>query len=173
MRWKRDYVAPVSKFWGWLVSRFRPLAVHTELIMDDDVWSEIKKRVLNNEVHVWHVMTPVNYNLYKTSFNIKHSKKRVSDIMKERYLWMKKRNQKIELHIHLSLTMKNMTYDEQDKMFKESLDWMEKELGIVPKEFVPGWWSYNNDTLNLCKKYGLKMIYERDYDYTHDYHWVV
>jgi peptidoglycan/xylan/chitin deacetylase (PgdA/CDA1 family) len=173
MRWKRDYFGAIRISWGWLISRFKPLAVHTELIMDDDVWKIVKKKCEGRGVYVWHIMTPVNYELYKTSFNIKLSEKRVSEIMKERYLWMKNHEAKLELHIHLSLTMKNMTYQEQDKMFKKSLDWMKKELGITPTEFVPGWWSYNQDTLELCKKYGLKMIHERDYDYTHDYHWVL
>ena len=86
---------------------------------------------------------------------------------------MKGRGARLELHIHLSITLKNMTRAEQDRLFKGSLDWMKKELGIIPTEFVPGWWSYNQDTLDLCKEYGLKMIYERDYDYTHDYHWVL
>ena len=173
MRLKRDYLAPFRRFWGWGISRFKPLSVHVEMIVDDDAWVEIQKRVLGGGVKVWHVMTPVNEFIYRSSFNIKKSKKEIARIMKERYLWMKERGQRIELHIHLSLTMKNMTYAEQDKMFKESLDWMKKELGIVPKEFVPGWWSFNEDTIKLCKKYGLKMIRERDYDYTHDYHRVL
>jgi len=137
MRIKRDYFGAIRQFCGWFISRFKPLAVHTELIMDNDVWKIIKVKCKQGGVKVWHVMTPVNYELYKTSFNIKLSKQRVSEIMKRRYLWMK------------------------------------KELGIVPTEFVPGWWSYNKDTLKICKKYGLKIIYERDYDYTHDYHWVL
>jgi peptidoglycan/xylan/chitin deacetylase (PgdA/CDA1 family) len=173
MRLKRDYFAVVRGFWGWFISRFKPLSVHVELVMDDDVWEKIKDKVLKKEVRVWHVMTPVNYELYKTSFNIKMHKNRLSEIMKKRYLWMKEKGEKIELHIHLSLTMKNMSYAEQKKMFKESIDWMKKELGITPKEFVPGWWSYNKDTLKICQEFDLKMIYERDYDYTHDYHWVL
>jgi len=173
MRLKRDYIAPFKKFGGWFVSRFKPLAVHTELIIDDDVWEIVKKKCGGGGVRVWHVMTPVNYDLYKSSFNNKLSREEVSKVMKKRYLWMKDRGAKLELHIHLSLTMKNMTYGEQEKMFKESLDWMKTELGIVPKEFVPGWWSYNEDTLKICEKYNLKMIYERDYDYTHDYHWIL
>ena len=173
MRWKRDYVAPIKKFVGWFLSRFKSLSVHTELIMDENIWKMVKKKCEMGEVRVWHIMTPANYNLYRTSFNVKLSKADVSKEMKERYLWMKNHGAKLELHIHLSLTMKNMSYEEQDKMFKESLDWMKNELNIVPTEFVPGWWSFNEDSLKICKKYGLKMIYERDYDYTHDYHWVL
>ena len=69
--------------------------------------------------------------------------------------------------------MKNMSYAEQEKLFNESIEWMRKEIGIVPTEFVPGWWSYNKDTLRLCKRFRLKMVNSFDYDYTHDYHWVL
>ena len=173
MRVKRDYLYPVKRFFGWFLSRFKPLSVHAELIVDDDVWEVVKRRCGEGSVRVWHIMLPVNYDIYRTSFNVKLSKTQISEIMRERYLWMKKHGQKLELHIHLSLTMKNMSYVEQDRMFRESLMWMKRELGIVPTEFVPGWWSFNKDTLEICKKYNLKMIYERDYDYTHDYHWVL
>lgn len=173
MRFKRNYFSAIKKSADWLISRFKPLAIHTELIMDEDCWKEIQKKVKKGGVKVWHIMTPSNYDLYKTSFNVKLSKKSLSEIMKKRYLWMKNQNQNLQLHIHLSLTMKNLTYSEQEKLFEGSLKWMKKELNIVPTEFVPGWWSYNKDTLNLCKKHNLKMIYPRDYDYTHDYHWVL
>jgi len=173
MRLERDYFGAVKNFFGWFISRFKPLAVHTELIVDDDCWKVIQEKVRDNKVKIWHIMTPANYDYYKNSFNIKYSKGKISEIMKKRYLWLIQNNQKIGLHIHLSLTMKNMTYEEQEKLFKEGLGWMKEKLGIVPVEFVPGWWSFNKDTLKICEKYGLKMIYERDYDYTHDYHWVL
>lgn len=92
--------------------------------------------------------------------------------MKKRYRWMIANKQKLELHLHLSMIMENMSYKAQDKLFKDAISWMKKELGVTPKEFVPGWWAYNKDTLDLCKKYRMKMIYERDYDYTHDFQWV-
>ena len=173
MRIKRNYFAAIKNGFGWIVSRFKPLSVHTELIYNNECWNEIKKKCEGGQIRVWHLMTPVNYNLYKSSFNTKLPKGELSRIMKKRYLWMKSRGQNLQLHIHLSLTMKNMSYAEQDKLFKDSLVWMKKELDIVPSEFVPGWWSFNEDTLKLCKKYGLKMVKERDYDYTHDYHWIL
>lgn len=173
MRIKRNYFGAVKRAGGFIISRFKPLSIHTELIMDDKVWEIIKQKVKLNEVKVWHVMTPVNYELYKTSFNIKLSKEEVSKKMKERYLWMKEHNQNIQLHIHLSLTMKNMSSQEQEAMFNEALTWMEKELGITPIEFVPGWWSFNDDTLNICKMHKLRFINERDYDYAHDYEWII
>ena len=173
MRIHRDYFATVKNFFSWILSRFKPFTVHTELIVDDDCWKEIKKKCDSRTVKTWYIMTPANFEYYKNSFNVKLSKNRISKLMRERYLWMKEKGEKLELHIHLSLTMKNMSYAEQEKLFNESIEWMRKEIGIVPTEFVPGWWSYNKDTLRLCKRFRLKMVNSFDYDYTHDYHWVL
>jgi hypothetical protein len=169
MRIKRDYFSAAKRFSAWFFSRFKPLTVHTEAIMIDSVWEKIKEEVRKKSVFKWYIMTPVNKDYFKSEFNVKISKEKLSEIMKKRYKWMLKHEQKLELHIHLSLVMGNMSYKEQEKLFKEALDWIKKELGINVREFVPGWWSYNEDTLKLCKKYGLKMIKEKDYDYTHDY----
>lgn len=153
----------------WITSRFKPLTVHTEAIMIDSVWEAVKKEVKKNSVLKWYVMTPANRDFFKSDFNVKISKKKLSEILRRRYLWMLEHGQKLELHIHLSLVAGNMNYKEQDKLFKESINWIKKELGIKPAEFAPGWFIYNEDTLNLCKKYRLKMIYEGDYDYKHDF----
>lgn len=173
MRYKRNYLAVMKRFFSWFSSRFKPLTVHTESLLIDSVWKEVQKRVKNKEVLKWYVITPANKDYFKSEFNINLSKQETSEILKERYKWMVDRGEKIELHIHLSLIIGNMSYDEQDRLFKDSIDWFEKNLGFKPKEFVPGWWSYNKNTLEICKKYSLKMIKERDYDYVHDYDWVL
>jgi len=173
MRIKRDYVATLRSWYGWFISRFKPLTVHTEAIFLDEVWGEIKKKVENNKVKRWYIMAPANYEYFKSSFNTRLNKKELSKMMKQRYLWMKEKNQRLELHIHLSLTMNNMTFKEQEKLFDEALLWMKQELNLTPKEFVPGWWSYNKDTIEILKKNNLKLIKERDYDYTHDFHWAL
>lgn len=92
--------------------------------------------------------------------------------MVKRYKWMLEHNQKLELHIHLSIT-EDMPYKEQEKLFNEAILWIKKELGITVKEFVPGWWAYNQETVELCKKIGLKLIKFSDYNSTHDYHWIL
>ena len=173
MRINRNYAGALKNGSSWLISRFKPLTVHTEAIMIGSVWEKIKEEVNKNKVLKWYVMTPVNIDYFRSEFNVKIPKKKLSEVMKERYIWMIEHGQKLELHIHLSHVMSNITYKEQEKLFKESINWMKKELGIMPKEFVPGWWIYNKDTIKLCRKFGLKMIHERDYDFTHDYHWVL
>ena len=171
MRFKRDYSAFLKRKWDWLVSRFKPLTIHTEAIFIDEVWEKIKERVKKGDVKKWYVMTPENYDLYKSSFNVKIPKEKLSKIMKARYKWMIENGQKLELHVHLSLTMNKMSYSEQEKIIGNAIRWMKQEIEVTPREFVPGWWSYDENTLKVLKKYGLKMIYPRDYDYGHDYEW--
>jgi peptidoglycan/xylan/chitin deacetylase (PgdA/CDA1 family) len=173
MRIKRDYGAIMRNFFGWAASRFKPFTVHTEAIFVDEVWRKIQEHMKTGDVSKWYVMTPANYDLYKSSFNIKMSKQQLSRIMKVRYKEMLKHGQRLELHTHLCLTMRLMSYKEQERIIGESIDWMKKELGVSPKEFVAGWWSYNDDTLKVLKKFGLKMISPRDYDYGHDYEWII
>lgn len=169
MRTKRNYLSAMRRFFSWFFSRFKPLTVHTEAIIIDSIWEKIKKEVKKNDVLKWYVMTPANIDYFKSEFNVKMSKEEMSEILKKRYKWMLEQNQKLELHIHFSLIISDMNYKEQERLFKEAIEWMKKELGIKPTELVPGWWTYNEDTIKLCKKYGLKMISEGDYDYTHDY----
>jgi len=161
----------MRRIWYHLTIRNKPLAVHTEAIFIDEVWEEIKKRVLNKEVYTWYVMTPANYDYFKGSFGIKKSKKEISDIMKKRYLWMEKNGQKIELHVHLAMLM-NISYEEQKKLIGEGYNWMKKELGISPEEVVFGWWEYNEDSLKIIRELGLNHIKQNDYASTHDYNWV-
>jgi len=172
MRFNYNFIKIMKNFIEFIIIKFKPLTVHVEAIMVDEVWGKIKEKSLNKKVLKWYVMTPVNYDYFKSSFNIKQSRREVSKIMAERYKWMLKNNQKLELHIHLSI-IKDMSFKEQEKLFKESINWLKKEVGINVKEFVPGWWAYNNDTFKVCKKYGLKMIKFSDYNSTHDYHWVL
>lgn len=173
MRIKRNYLGALKRKKDWLVSRFKPLTIHTEAIMIDSVWEKIKDQVKKGKIQKWFIMTPANYDYYKADFSISLSREKLSEIMKKRYKWMLEHKQKLELHIHLSMIMDNMSYKEQEALFKESITWTKKELGIEVKEFVPGWWSYNQDTLKILKKFNLKLITPKDYDFIHDYNWVL
>lgn len=154
-----------------LTNYFKPLTVHTEAIFLDEVWDKIREKSLRGEVLKWYVMTPANYDYFKVFFNTKLSKQKISKVMTKRYKWMLEHNQKVELHIHLSKLM-NMSYKEQEKLFDESIKWFEKNLEFRPKEFVPGWWAYNKETIKILKQHSIKMINENDYKSTHDYNWI-
>lgn len=158
----------LKRIYYHLIMRFKPLTVHTEAIFLDEVWEEIKKKTLSNKVFKWYVMTPTNYLLFRSFLNLKLSKKELSDVMKERYKWLLKHNQKLELHVHLSKLM-NMDYNEQKKLIEGSIKWFIKNLGYKPCEIVTGWYAYNKDTLKILKKHRIKLIKEYDYYATHDY----
>ena len=172
MKNKYNFQKLARNLFNFFIIKFKPMTVHLEAIMVDEVWEEIKKKSINNEIYKWYIMTPVNYEYFKVHFNVKKSKKEISKIMAERYRWMKDHNQKLELHIHLSI-IENMSFEEQEALFLGAIKWIKKELGIEIKEFVPGWWAYNKETLKVCKKLGLKFIKYKNYNSTHDYHWVL
>ncbi len=152
-------------------NELKPLTVHTEAIFIDEVWEEIKKKALQKKVYKWYVITPINYEFFKVFFNTKYSKKEIAEIMKKRYKWLLEHNQRLELHVHFNKIM-NISYKEQEKMIKQSIEWFEKELGIKPKEFVPGWWACNKDTVEILRKNNLKLIKENKYKAIHDYNWI-
>lgn len=149
----------------------KPLTVHTEAAFIDEVWEEIQKKVKKNEVYKWYLMTPANYDYFKGSFQTLLTKEEISNILKERYLWLKEKKQKIEIHIHLDL-LASMKYQRQKEIIKESLRWFEKELGLRPKEVVFGWWMFNKDSERICKEMGLKIRKQNDFKSLHDYNWI-
>jgi len=159
------------KIYKNLVVIGKPLVVHTEALAIDSVWEMAKKAALSGKVRKWYVMTPVNYDYSRVCLNLKLSKKRYSDLLKKRYLWLINHKQKLELHVHLNMIM-NISYNEQEKLITESVQWMKKELNLNVKEFVPGWWMSNGDTLKILKKLKLRLVKFVDYRYMHDYEWI-
>ena len=150
----------------------KPLTVHTEAIVLDKVWEEVKKRVLTGKIHKWYVMTPANYEYSKVFLNLKISKKEYSKILKKRYRWLLVNKQRLGLHVHLSPIM-NISYKEQEKMIKEAIRWMEIELGLKTDEIVFGWWKNNEDTKKILNKLGIRIIKYSDYKSIHEYDWII
>lgn len=61
-----------------------------------------------------------------------------------------------------------MPKDSQRKLIKEAYKWM-IDNGFRVTEFVPGWWNYNKDTLDILKEMGLKMVAKDRHYEIHDY----
>jgi len=146
----------------------KPLTVHAEAIVLDNVWEEVKKLALSRKIKTWYVVTPANYNYLKEFLNIKMNKKKFSSTLEERYKWMLNHSQKLELHVHLNIIM-NITKVKQEKLIKESIEWANNKLGIRFSEFVPGWWTDNFETREILRKYNLKRIKRTDFKSMHDY----
>jgi predicted deacetylase len=148
------------------------MTVHVECIYLDSAWEKIKEQCLQGKILKWYVMTPANYELFRSNFFERRSKKELSKIMAERYKWMLDNGQELQLHAHLSIPL-NMNYKEQESLIKESFEWFETNLGYKPTEFVAGWWMHDENTLKVLGKYDMKLITQKDYMAMHDYNWII
>lgn len=151
--------------------QFKPLAVHTEGIFLEPVWEEVKKKMKENKIHTWFCMTPANYEFLKGFYGISMTKETMSKLMKERYLEMIKQDQRLQLHVHLN-PVGDISFNKQEELIRESIDWFKTELDTIPTEFVPGWFRTNLDTFSILNKFNLRLIKLDEFRATHDYDFV-
>ena len=150
------------------IERYRKMkTIHCEAIHDDRVWGSIQE-VIRNERFLFFCVTPVNYKYVDVVFGIDLGHEDYSELLVRRYKFLEERGQRIELHVHLALLLHRLSYQKQESMIMGAYEWM-VERGFKPAMFVPGWWSYNEDTVKIIKKLGLKLILYKDYLYLHDY----
>ncbi|PIN86293.1 hypothetical protein COV19_05790 [Candidatus Woesearchaeota archaeon CG10_big_fil_rev_8_21_14_0_10_44_13] len=145
---------------------FGTWAVHCEVIYDDGVWAKIKSLCKTRKL-IWYCITPVNYDLMSASGNLRMGREAYSRLLKRRYKEIEAMGQEIQLHVHLSI-LKNMGRGQQMKMIRDSREWM-LQNGFKVTKFVPGWWNYDNDTLEILEELGLKMVGKDRYYEIHDY----
>ena len=132
--------------------------IHIEALVRDDIWYCLK-RCLIGKGYTWFIITPVNYEYCKAYFNIQMDKDEFANILKERILYLKEAKEEIQLHIHLSIERTFLDNEIQKKKITNAIKFM-NYLGIKPTKFAAGWWSYNNYTLTLLQKFGIKEIHD-------------
>lgn len=162
----------IKKIFNKIKTIGKPLTVHTEMIQDDEVWEKIKEKVKNNRVHTWYLITPINADIFFSFFRIPIGPLEYEKKLIERYLWLKKKKQNIQLHVHLSKYMKNLVYWQQELLIKKAIQWFEENLGSKVTELVPGWWKYNKDTEDILHSMNIKLIKRYDFKDCHDYDWI-
>lgn len=162
----------LKRLYNHLKTVGKPLTVHTEMIIDDEVWEKIKKKALNNEVYQWYIITPYNFDIFQSFFRLRMDKDEFEQKLIERYKWLINNDQSLQLHLHLSKNMKNMTRTEQRGLIIKSIGWIEEKLQIGVSEMVPGWWSYNQDTEYILNELNIKLIKRFEYKDCHDYDWI-
>lgn len=156
-----------------MLKHTRPITIHTEAIFNDKVWSQIKKFVLSGKKAVRYVITPANYEYAVAECGFKGTKKQYEKIILERYKWLQKNGQDMQLHVHtirfpeMYLSRKELIADHEAKI-REAVKWMKKN-GFNVTKIVFGWWSYNRDSIAIAKKFGLETVKELDYWYAHDF----
>ncbi|MBD3340689.1 MAG: hypothetical protein GF353_16395 [Candidatus Lokiarchaeota archaeon] len=135
--------------------------MHVEAFVRDDLWEDVKDLV--NKNFTWFVITPANFEYCQSYFNLKMNKEEFTQKLIERIKYLQDNNEEIQLHLHLSAVVKFIDKELQDTKFNEAISFM-NSLGITPKKMAPGWCKYNQYTLELSKRYGIKYIYVFDPD---------
>ena len=91
------------------------------------------------------VITPANYYLAVSEQGYKGTKKQFDKILRERYQQLEWTGCKINLHLHLAMNPESC---DQKAMFKEAMDWMEKN-DYHPDAVTFGWYIFNQKSLKL------------------------
>lgn len=152
---RRDFKSVAHLFLSELIDE-NLKTIHVEAYIRDDVWSILKRKIIGRG-YIWYIITPANYDYCKSYFNIKTNKKEFTSTLKNRIEYLKKKNEEIQLHIHLGRYKQFLSKEIQEAKFKEALEFL-TPLGIKPTKFVAGWWTYNKDTIDIAKKYGIEEI---------------
>lgn len=142
-------------------------SVHTETIHDKWVWKGIKKYSSKHKA-IWFVFTPENIDYVKAQAGFKGTKKDYEKIILERYKWLQRHGQEIQLHIHLTMYPELISKTEKEKTIKKAYNWLVSN-GFNPTKIVFGWWIYDDDMVNISERLGLKVVGYYDYKHLHDY----
>ena len=151
MNLKNFYIRFLQK-----ITKVSEKTIHTEAIVREDLWEKVKNLI--GKGFIWFVITPANYDYCKAYFNLRMTKEEFSNLLAEKIQFLKEKNEEIQLHIHLSVVEKFIDNRLQDEKFAEAIKFM-NSLGITPTKLAPGWFKYNDYTLALSKKYGIKYVY--------------
>ena len=162
----------LKKVYNHLRVKGKPMTVHTEMIHDDKVWKIIQEKVKNKEIHTWYVVTPINSDIFYSHFRIPLSLNEYEERLIERYQWLIKKKQNVQLHVHLSKDLRYFPYLAQEMLIKKAVEWFEGKLEIPVKEIVFGWWSYNKETERILETLNIRLIERFEYNDCHDYDWV-
>ena len=141
--------------------KIKKKSIHVEAIVKDEVWQNLKKLI--GKGYTWFVITPANYGFCKNHFNIRMTKEEFTKKLLERIRFLKDNNEEIQLHIHFTLVKEFFDNQLQEEKFDEAMKFM-SQLQIKPTKFVAGWYKYNDYTLSLAKKYGIKVFYAFDHN---------
>ena len=144
--------------------------IFVERIFDDEVFRQLKefiKKHTPNKVNLY-CIAPVNYELMKSEQGYTGTKEELTRLMGERYDELKKMGCKINLHLHLSLRPDKLDLWHEGQMFKEAVEWM-NECDFNPTEIMFGWYLYTPISLEIGKRYNLKLNKNKERFHIHDY----
>jgi len=149
---------------GFMNRTFGKKVVHVEA---PHVFGENLKKHLLKYKSKCYCLTPTNYEYIDSFCGVNMSKKEFKNYLKEYYLSLKRMGIDLQIHVHLSMFPQLLPYRKKENMMKESYDFFVKDLGIVPKEVVFGWYASDKISEEIAHKLKLKVIKE----HLHVYDW--
>jgi hypothetical protein len=149
---------------GFMNRYFGKKVVHVEA---PHIFGEKLKKHLIKYKSKCYCITPVNYGYINSFFGINISERDFRNYLKRYYLSLKKAGINLQLHVHLSMFPKVLSYRKKEEMIKESYDFFVNDLGIIPKEIVFGWYASDKESEEIANKLNLRFIKE----HLHVYDW--
>ena len=143
---------------------FGKKVVHVE---SPHIFGEKLKKHLDKYHSKCYCICPANYEYVSSSFGIQMSRKKFYDFLKKYYLELKDKKINLQPHVHLSITPNTLPFKVKEKMMLSAYDFFVKELKIIPKEIVFGWYVSDKDSRAIAKKLNLKIVNE----HLHVYDW--
>ena len=134
--------------------------IHVETIIQDRVFKLLTSYAQKNPQTMF-MLTGWNEPWIKGRIQAEFiGDKEYADRLATRYILLGKTTGNIGLHVHLfhPRTMKTPSYEWQHAKIKESKSWLES-FGFILKDFAPGWWGYNLDTVRACHILGIKRFH--------------
>jgi len=101
---------------------------------------------------------PSNYHYVSSVFGLGSYETVLTDEFQEIYLILKEMGINLQLHVHISMIPENVSYEKKRALIYRAYEFFTKELGIVPTEIVFGWFEWDKDCEEICKKLGLRII---------------
>jgi hypothetical protein len=111
---------------------------------------------------------PINSDYILSNFGGAESKKELEKKLKEIYLRLKEKGAFLQLHVHISMCPKFVSYKKKKELIEGAYNFFVKELRIKPREIVFGWWAYDKECEEICRELNLNIKGNKEF---HVYDW--
>ena len=148
---------------GFMNRRFGKKVVHVEA---PHIFGEELKRHLEKYGSKCYCLCPENYD-YVSVFLLNMTRSQYKVFLKKYYLDLKKKGINLQLHVHLSMFPKNLSYKRKKFLIESAYNFFKKDLNIIPKDIVFGWYASDNDSRKIAGDLGLRIFNE----HLHIYDW--
>lgn len=129
--------------------RMSPITeIHVEDVQDDYTFSKLKNYCVEHPSVTLMLMVG------------RWTRDEIKRIM-GRYQELQSLGNKIGLHTHLAMKgeLPRLNFKEQYDLIKEGKIALKDYLGVDVEDFVAGWWSFNEDTLQVLRELDIKRVH--------------